>query len=142
MNEDQETQEGQEGQEGHAEGHLVSVLVHVAEAKRILLILAGLMAVGITVVSIAVYSDPDSAFRAGQELGFWDLMLSATQRMAFWILSAAVLLVAWAMLTVGELYVAIQAVSDDPTEEVTEQAADLATEPETGLATEPGQESA
>ncbi len=127
-----EGQEGQEGlTEGRAEGHLVSVLVQVAEAKRVLLVLAGLMAAGITVVSIAVFTDPDSAMRPGPAAGFWDIMLMAFQSMGIWILSAAVLLVAWAMLTVGELYVAIQAVSDDPAELATEPDAELATEPAT-----------
>jgi len=100
-----------------AEQHLTGLLIHMAEAKQILLLAAGLLVGWVLIVNIAVFSDPNSAFRAGQDLGFWDLVLSITQRMGFWLLSACVLVVAWAMLTMGELYVAISALSDgDPDE--------------------------
>jgi len=100
-----------------AEQHLTGLLVRMGEAKQILLLAAGLLVGWVLIVNIAVFSDPNSAFRVGQDLGFWDLVLSITQRMGFWLLSACVLIVAWAMLTIGELYVAINALSDDDPDE-------------------------
>jgi len=99
------------------EQHLTRLLIHLGEAKQILLLAAGLLVGWILIVNIAVFTDPNSAFRAGQDLGFWDLVLSITQRMGFWLLSACVLVMAWAMLTMGQLYVAISALSDDEPDE-------------------------
>jgi len=100
-----------------AEQHLTKLLVHLGDAKQILLLAAGLLVGWILIVNIAVFTDPNSAFRAGQDLGFWDLVLSITQRMGFWLLSACVLVMAWAMLTMGQLYVAISALSDEDPDE-------------------------
>ncbi len=96
-----------------SEDHLVGILIHVGEAKRIFLLIAVMLFGWAVVINIAVFSDPESAFRVGQNLGFWELVLSITQRTGIWLLASCVLVVAWAMLTVGELYVAIHALSDD-----------------------------
>jgi len=99
-----------------SEDHLIGILIHVGEAKRILLLFVVMLFGWAVVINIAVFSDPESAFRVGQNLGFWELVLSITQRSGIWLLASCVLMVAWALLTVGELYVAVNALSDDDPE--------------------------
>jgi len=108
-----------------AEQHLTGLLIHIREVKQILLLAAGLLVGWVLIVNIAVFTDPNSAFRVGQDLGFWDLVLSVTQRMGFWLLSACVLVVASTMLTIGELYVAISALSDDEADEPEAMSSDI-----------------
>jgi len=116
-----------------AEQHLTGLLIHIREVKQILLLAAGLLVGWVLIVNIAVFTDPNSAFRAGQDLGFWDLVLSITQRMGFWLLSACVLVVAATMLTIGELYVAISALSDDEPDEPEAMSTDIPPPPPAGL---------
>lgn len=116
-----------------AEQHLTGLLIHIREVRQILLLAAGLLVGWVLIVNIAVFTDPNSAFRVGQDLGFWDLVLSVTQRMGFWLLSACVLVVASTMLTVGELYVAISALSDDESDEPEAMSSDIPPPPPAAL---------